>query len=164
LTEEKHNMIQTNMTKITLLAALIALGTACSTDKKNEHDHAGHEHAATSDTKPSRGPVGDLEDEVMAVHDSAMNDMSSVMRLRKAVDQKLTSATGTDKEKGTDIRNRLQQADDQMMDWMHGYNGDTLGKLDQAKALDYLKAEQQKVLRVQDLMKKSITDAKVYVE
>jgi hypothetical protein len=100
----------------------------------------------------------------MAVHDSAMNDMSNVMRLRKAVDQKLTTATGPDKEKGTDIRNRLQQADDQMMDWMHGYNGDTLGKLDQAKALDYLKAEQQKVLRVQDLMKKSITDAKAYVE
>jgi hypothetical protein len=90
--------------------------------------------------------------------------MSDVMRLRKAVDQKLTTATGADKEKGTDIRNRLKQADDQMMDWMHGYNGDTLAKLNQDKALDYLKAEQQKVLRVQDLMKKSIADAKAYVE
>ncbi|GAB3760761.1 hypothetical protein [Spirosoma pomorum] len=155
-------MIQTNTTKISLLAALIALGAACSADKKADHDHAGHDHSTKSET--SRGPVGDLEDEVMAVHDSAMNDMSDVMRLRKAVDQKLTSATGSDKDKGTDIRNRLQQADKQMMDWMHGYNGDTLGKLDQAKALDYLKAEQQKVLRVQDLMKKSIADAKAYVE
>jgi hypothetical protein len=155
-------MIQTNTTKIVLLAALIVLGAACSADKKADHDHAGHDHSTKSET--SRGPVGDLEDEVMAVHDSAMNDMSDVMRLRKAVDQKLTSATGSDKDKGTDIRNRLQQADKQMMDWMHGYNGDTLGKLDQAKALDYLKAEQQKVLRVQDLMKKSIADAKAYVE
>jgi hypothetical protein len=155
-------MIQTNTTKIAILAALIALGTACSTEKKADHDHAGHEHSTKSET--SRGPVGDLEDEVMAVHDNAMNDMSNVLRLRKAVDQKLTTTTGADKEKGTDIRNRLQQADDQMMDWMHGYNGDTLAKLDQDKALDYLKAEQQKVLRVQDLMKKSIADAKAYVE
>lgn len=50
-----------------------------------------------------------------------------------------------------------------MMDWMNEYNGDTLSKLDEAKALSYLRSQQVRVLQVRDKMRRSIADARAYL-
>lgn len=146
-------------TTISLLAVLL-LAAACTTKTQE----------TTTD------PVAELESGVMASHDSAMMQMGTVMRLQKAVERKLSATDSLLKltksnptlqetqKQGEAIAASLKTANDGMMDWMHGYNGDTLKKLEQAKALEYLKAEKAKIDQVRDLTKKSIADATKFVE
>lgn len=146
-------------------AILIAatLSWSCTQkNQENEHHHDGHNPQATAQSK---GPVADLEQQIMAVHDSVMPRMSDLLRLKKEVAAKVDKAReGAVKKEGTAIRSRLEQADEAMMEWMHQYNGDTLGKLDQAKAVEYLKDQQVKVNEVRDQTEKSISEAKRFLQ
>lgn len=127
---------------------------------------------STAQTESKSKSVADLEKQVLAVHDSVMPAMSDLMKLKKEVTQQLSEL---DKQPvSADIRQRqaqgkaikaaLDQADQSMMDWMHRYNGDTLAKLKEQQALDYLKAEQQRVDAMSQLMRKSINDAQAYLK
>lgn len=148
------------MNQPTLLLLALLTMAACQS-KTNEHNHADHAQATEAGSKE---PLAKLEQEVMAVHDSAMNQMSDIMRLKKQVTAKAsqTSEQGT-KSRGETLKTQLDEADRAMMDWMHQYNGDTLGKLDQAKALDYLRDQQTKVNAVHDQMRRSIAEANTYL-
>jgi len=131
---------------------------------------------SSSESTTSGDPVAELEAGVMASHDSTMGHMDDIMRLRKAVRKKLAvtdsllklgkkdAALQTDHERGEAIANDLNAADKGMMDWMHGYSVDTLKKLDQQKAMEYLKAEKAKIDKVNELTKKSLADAASYVQ
>lgn len=144
------------------LLALALLTTAACKTKTSEHNHADHAHTAET---PATGPVASLEQQVMAVHDSAMNQMSDIMRLKKQVTAKATQTTEqTAKTKGETIARQLGEADRAMMDWMHQYNADTLGKLGQEKAADYLRDQQTKVNAVHDQMRRRIAEANTYLE
>jgi len=101
----------------------------------------------------------------MAVHDSVMPKISDILRLKKEVTAKVEKTTDPEaRVMGESINSQLVNADKAMMDWMHQYNGDTLGKLDQAKAVEYLKEQQRKVNDVRDQMQKSIADAQQYLQ
>lgn len=131
---------------------------------------------SSTESTTSGDPVAELEAGVMASHDSTMGHMDDIMRLRKAVRKKLAvtdsllklgkkdAALQTDRERGEAIANDLNAADKGMMDWMHGYSVDTLKKLDQQKAMEYLKAEKAKIDKVNELTKKSLADAASYVQ
>lgn len=119
---------------------------------------------ATAKKGADTNPVADLEEQVMAVHDSVMPKLSDVMRLKKAVSAKVAQTSGeAAKEQGMAINRQLDEADKAMMGWMYQYNGDTLGKLDQAKAVEYLKDQQAKVNAVRNQMQKSIAEAEKYL-
>jgi len=133
---------------------------ACQPAQKSD-DHAGHaDHAQSSETAAA-GPVAKKEQEILAVHDSLMAEMSDLMRLKKAVSAKAAAPAANGQ--GTEISRRLGEADDAMMTWMNQYNGDTLGKLGQTKALDYLNDQQNKVNQVRDQMRRSMADANAYL-
>ena len=141
---------------------VIALGLLAGACQSKSDSHSEHNHAVA---ESSAGPVADLEQQVMAVHDSVMPKISDILRLKKEVTAKVEKTTDpAAKEMGVSINSRLTEADKAMMDWMHQYNGDTLGKLDQTKAVEYLKDQQRKVNDVRDQMQKSIADAQKYLQ
>lgn len=141
-----------------LFSALILLAVSCQSGPQSDQ----HQHTAAQTTK---NPVANLEQQIMAVHDSVMPRMSDLLRLKKEVAAKADKSTqGAVKEEGVAIRSQLDQADNAMMDWMHQYNGDTLGKLDQAKAVEYLNDQQAKINKIRDQTEKSISDAQKYLK
>ena len=138
-----------------LLYLMLTL-TACQTKKTNENTAKGP--LTTIDS------VSLLEKEVLAIHDSIMPQMSELMRLKKAVSAKIIESTdAVTKEKGLDVSTQLEKADQAMMGWMNQYNGDTLPKLEPAKAVVYLKDQRVKVNEMSRTMQKSIADAKAYL-
>ena len=142
-----------------ILVGLALLAGSCPS-KTGEHSHPAAEHEATA-----TGPVADLEKQVLATHDSMMPQMSELMRLEKAVSVHLKKTSDeAEKKRGMAIREQLDGADQLMMDWMHEYNGDTLKKLDQTKALAYLREQQTKVNTVRDTMRKRMAEAKRYLD
>lgn len=148
--------------KLHLLILLTALlGWSCGSRNgdtaHNHHDHAGEE--------TGNSPTATLESEVLAIHDSVMPRMSDLMRLKKAVSARVDqTAQSAEKKRGLAIRRQLDEADRAMMDWMHQYRADTLGKLSEAKATEYLRAEKAKIERVQTQMFQSISRAEAYVK
>ena len=146
-----------------LLLLITVIGQSCGLpngDKSHNHG-ARHEHATGS----SQSATAALEGEVLAIHDSVMPKMSDIMRLKKAVSAKVEQADqATLKQRGLTLRRQLDEADRAMMDWMHQYNADTLAKLDQAKATEYLRAEKVKIERVQTQMQTSIAGAEEFVK
>lgn len=145
------------ITKFFVGAALLMSG--CQS-KPTDHQH---DHHATEAVE--QGPVAKLEKQVLDTHDSIMTQMGELMRLKKAVSVELEKvADKKEKEQGVAIRNELDGAYNGMMDWMQAYNGDTLKKIDEAKALAYLKEQQLKVTGVRDKMRKSMAEAEHYLD
>ncbi|GAB4032735.1 hypothetical protein [Spirosoma jeollabukense] len=139
-----------------ILLVLSLLAGSCQS-KTNEHSH--HEEATNV-----AGPVAELEKQVLATHDSVMTQMSELMRLKKVVSAQLEKVKDdAARKQGLVVHEQLEGADQLMMDWMHEYNGDTLKKLDQAHGLVYLKDQQTKVNTVREAMRKSLADAKRYI-
>lgn len=155
-------------TAITILAGMSLL--ACPSKPSSEANTHTVDSTAQTVLKPQS--VADLEKQVLTVHDSVMPAMSDLMKLKKEVAQQLSeldkqTASANVRERvaqGQAIKAALDQADRSMMDWMHHYNGDTLASLDEQQALTYLKAEQQRVNAMSQLMRKSITDAQTYLK
>lgn len=143
---------------ILLLTAV--LGWSCgSRNQETESNH--HDHAIAN----GRSPTAALEGEVMAIHDSVMPQMSELLRLKKAVLAKVAQTKqSAEKQRGTTIHRQLDEADRAMMDWMHQYNADTLAKLNEAKATEYLRSEKAKIERVQTQTFQSISRAEAYVK
>lgn len=131
------------------LILLVAVSFACGSKK----DETKTDEVTTTD------PAKQLEEAVMAQHDSSMKLMGDIVRLKKQVSEKAAGAAA-----GKVLVDSLTGANDAMMNWMNQYNGDTLGKLDQAKALDYLNSQKKSIDQVQQRMKKSIADASQYVK
>ncbi|CAN5487957.1 hypothetical protein BH09BAC4_BH09BAC4_24690 [soil metagenome] len=140
-----------------ILLALSLLAGSCQS-KTKEHSHP-------DGTTNAAGPVAELEKQVLATHDSVMTQMSELMRLKKVVSAQLEKVKdAAARKQGLIVRAQLEGADQLMMDWMHEYNGDTLKKLDQTQGLVYLKDQQTKVNTVREAMRKSLADAKQYVD
>lgn len=151
----------TSFITLVLSLTLTILLSACQWKQKGDEGQAGHDHTAIV---VKEGPVAVLEKQVLATHDSIMPTMSELMKLKKAVaEKKATQPSGRMKEQGMTVSRSLTEADERMMNWMNEYNGDTLSKLDEAKALSYLRGQQVRVLQVRDKMRRSIADARAYL-
>jgi hypothetical protein len=157
------------MNKRHFLAILTVLTIwSCNTEsKKSDGDENDHHTTANTAADPRVS-------ELMAIHDSIMPAMGTIMNLKQSVSADIlitdsliavrsTDALKKQKALALDIQIRLDEADRAMMDWMHQYKGDTLKKLDSAQATAYISDQKQKIVAVRDLMQKSIADAKLYV-
>lgn len=95
-------------------------------------------------------------DSVMFVHDEVMPEMSTINKLRRKLKKLPTQDSHTE-----DLIQKLELADDGMMDWMQDF------KLDKDAAvsdqLNYLTKEQKRIDKVSADMKKAIADAQSYL-
>lgn len=104
----------------------------------------------------------ELEQHVMAVHDSAMADMGQIFKLRKNL-RALRDTLATRQTDSTVLLQlqknitSLSKADEAMMNWMRHYKApDTL---QHEQAMQYLNQELQKIERVKITMDSSINAA-----
>jgi hypothetical protein len=107
-------------------------------------------------------------EQVMAVHDSVMPEMSTISRLVGRL-KPLTDSTETGQEYQKAMED-LQEAHTAMMDWMKGF-GDRFdheeimkGKELSAEKQEWLKEEEVKVKEMADKVKGSIARAKALLE
>jgi hypothetical protein len=111
-----------------------------------------------------------LENEVMAIHDEVMPKSEEIMSLKGKIKAKLaaidsTSAVYKKMKISTDsINYLLDSADNQMMDWMMGYSGDSLKMLSEDKAAAYLLDQKGKIEKVKALTLKNIEQAKAFLK
>jgi len=93
-----------------------------------------------------------IKKEVLNLHDKLMVDGGKVMSNKMKLDSVLKSnkiKSPQDSLNIADLITNLNQADERMMDWMHGFKDDFNGKNEQ-EDLDYYKSEMVKVRKVED--------------
>lgn len=127
--------------------------------------------------KTDEDAVKQAENDVFAIHDEVMPRVSDVLKLRKQLNQRISSldstqasgsAAGTlrtdeEKEQARLLSRNLTNADSLMMDWMSRYNGDTLAKLPPADALRYLSEQKDKITDVKTKLNTSIGQARQFL-
>lgn len=104
-----------------------------------------------------------LQEQVMAVHDSAMAEMDNIFKLRRNL-RILRDSLEVQREDtallsplGREIKG-LNIADASMMDWMRNYKApDTL---QHEQAMQYLQLELQKINRVKTIMDSTLESAR----
>lgn len=95
-----------------------------------------------------------IKQEVQNIHDKLMIDGEKVVKNRMKLDTLLLSeqvknATDSSKQKISVLIEKLNKADENMMDWMHFFKDDFEGKNEQ-EDLDYYKSEMIKIRGVED--------------
>jgi len=93
-----------------------------------------------------------IKKEVLNLHDKLMIDGGKVMSNKMRLDSVLKSGkmkSPQDSLNIADLITNLNQADERMMDWMHGFKDDFKGK-NEHEDLDYYKSEMVKVRQVED--------------
>lgn len=157
---------------LTILALLILAG--CNSENKDSshsdttktHEHSGHGSHVAGDPRVA---------EVMAIHDSIMPQMSAIMDLKQKITASLKTTDSLLTVKSTDVLKKrkeeafalhiqLENADKEMMNWMHQYQADTLEKLGDEKATEYIADQKQKIVTVREKMNKSIREARAFID
>ncbi len=93
-----------------------------------------------------------IRKEVLNIHDKLMIDGEKVIKNKIKLDSVLYSPSvksATDSIKIQALINRLNLADEKMMDWMHFFKDDFRGKSEQEN-LAYFKSEMVKIRAVED--------------
>ncbi|WP_017259233.1 hypothetical protein [Pedobacter arcticus] len=137
----------TNLLKPTILGLLCLTFafTACNNHKKQQED---------------------LQQSVIAVHDSVMMDMGALMEKKIAANKMLTQLDSLKSKKTsldtakvrtdlTQVIKELASADDAMMTWMHNFNPDYTGKSHE-EVMDYLNDQKLKINAVDSAIKSII--------
>lgn len=105
-----------------------------------------------------------MHDEVMAIHDEVMPEISTIRKLRKKVKSKLKTEGLDDLTKdmcNTSIKN-LDEGEESMMQWMADFKKPDYADVEASKAF-YTK-EMDNIQRVKELMINSINEASKIVE
>lgn len=118
--------------------------------KHQNHDHSHHSQEA----EESRSP---LYNEVMAIHDAVMPEMSTIHNLKKKLKAAELPET---KEIILSKIKALNEADEAMMSWMAEFKSPE----DHSKAEEHLKAEKVKIQAVSDQMYSAIETATVLLD
>jgi hypothetical protein len=105
-----------------------------------------------------------LEENVLAVHDSAMAKMNDIYHLRRnlrALRDTLENQPQPDSAILTHLQNHiklLNRADESMMGWMRQYKAPV--EIENEQAINYLQKELVKIEKVQTIMDSTVTAAK----
>ena len=103
----------------------------------------------------------ELNGQVMALHDQLMPQTEQIVQLKGKLD---SLSQGKDSTHVKRLILALDKADQSMMDWMHSFSVDSLGKLDaKAKAI-YLGQQLSRLKNVEALTDSSLLAAKNYVQ
>ena len=101
----------------------------------------------------------ELNDQVMQLHDQLMGKTEDVLKLKSRLDS-LTK--GKDSVNVHKIIASLNKADESMMDWMHHFSVDSLGKMDAANKISYLKKQLEALKNLEKSTDSSVYAAKNY--
>ncbi len=119
--------------------------------------------------------VLELEGQVLALHDEVMPKLDEIMTLKARLSKKIQAIDSLQNEgvsgnnlaqnrmQAVDLNQKLNESDKMMMDWMHGYKGDSAKKLKPAQSILYFENEIKKMSGVKEFTFKSIQDAKNYL-
>ena len=110
----------------------------------------------------------ELYDEVMAVHDEVMPKMQDIMNLKEQIRgkiERLSQQTGTEAEveQLDQMINRLDEADEAMMNWMRNFKRDYEG-MSEEEVINYLEEEKEKITEVRQEMLNTIEEAQGVLE
>jgi hypothetical protein len=101
----------------------------------------------------------ELNDQVMQLHDQLMGKTEDVLKLKSRLDS-LTN--GKDSVNVHKIIASLNKADESMMDWMHHFSVDSLGKMDAVNKISYLKKQLEALKNLEKSTDSSVHAAKTY--
>lgn len=115
--------------------------------------------------KPKENPLEkereQIYKEVMAVHDEMM--MMQKIRGAQANLKKMMESDSTNVEKYQTAYDQLQIADDAMMDWMKQFKNPPQNT-DAKDAIEYLKDQKIKVLKMKEVMVENLDKAKQVID
>lgn len=132
------------MIKFFYASVLLALMAACGNNTETEREM-------------------NLQEEVMAIHDSIMPMTDSVTRLKQRLKNREVEISKGDSAMVKKAIEKLNSANEAMMQWMRQYDqpSDTL---EQSKKKTYLKEQKEKIKRVKEKMLKSIEKANIILK
>lgn len=134
-------------------------------DNRNSGGHSGHSHTAE---KTGHAQVDALKAEVLAVHDSVMPQMETIVSLKALAGRQLKaldSLTAANPKQPEPVRKQqldslivaLDAADESMMQWMQQFDSQMAGKTEEEKVA-YLKSEKARIEAVRSRMLTSIAE------
>lgn len=105
-----------------------------------------------------------LAKEVLQLHDEVMPKMQDMMRLKKELKKSVAEldSTNAEVENVKKLIGDLDQADKDMMDWMHNYNG-AQDLYTHDEIMQYLQAEKAKMEKIKQDTDNAINAANTYL-
>jgi hypothetical protein len=101
----------------------------------------------------------ELQAKVMGLHDSLMPQTEQIISLKSKLD---SLSSGADSVHVNKLIGALNKADHSMMDWMHHFSIDSLGKMDVKKKVIYLQSQYQQLTDLQKLTDSTLDAAQKY--
>ena len=101
----------------------------------------------------------ELQDKVLGLHDVLMPKTEQIVSLKTKLDSLSTGADSTHVRK---LISSLDKADQSMMDWMHQFSIDSLGKMDVNTKVIYLKNQYTQLTALQKLTDSTLDAAQKY--
>jgi hypothetical protein len=101
----------------------------------------------------------ELQDKVLGLHDVLMPKTEQIVSLKTKLDSLSTGADSTHVRK---LISSLDKADQSMMDWMHQFSIDSLGKMDVNTKVIYLKNQYTQLTELQKLTDSTLDAAQKY--
>ncbi|MEY2941885.1 MAG: hypothetical protein RJA67_1571 [Bacteroidota bacterium] len=101
----------------------------------------------------------ELQDKVLGLHDVLMPKTEQIVSLKTKLD---SLSTGADSVHVNALIRSLDKADQSMMDWMHQFSIDSLGKMDVNTKVIYLKNQYEQLNQLQKLTDSTLNAAQKY--
>ena len=101
----------------------------------------------------------ELQAKVLGLHDVLMPKTEQIVSLKTKLDSLTTGADSTHVRK---LISSLDKADKSMMDWMHQFSIDSLGKMDVNTKVIYLKNQYTQLTELQQLTDSTLNAAQKY--
>ena len=101
----------------------------------------------------------ELQGKVLGLHDELMPKTEEIISLQVQLD---SLSTGKDSVHVNKLKHALAKSDQAMMDWMHQFSIDSLGKMDVKSKIEYLGKQYNQLKGLQKLTDSSLHAAKAY--
>lgn len=101
----------------------------------------------------------ELQVKVLGLHDVLMPKTEQIVSLKSKLD---SLSTGADSTHVRTLIRSLDKADQSMMDWMHQFSIDSLGKMDVNTKVIYLKNQYTQLTELQKLTDSTLDAAQKY--
>ena len=152
------------MKKPMIFAALAMAGfLSCNRNAGTDNNTRANQNQSNMPSTDSK--VGKLEDQVMSLHEKTMQDLDSVMALKKEL-KSVAVKSGLSKADNDSIDanlHRLQKADDDMMDWMNNYS-EPDKMMAEDKALAYMNVQLNKIEGIYAEMQRSMIEGNKFLK
>ncbi len=101
----------------------------------------------------------ELQTKVLGLHDVLMPKTEQIVSLKSTLD---SLSSGADSTHVRQLIRSLDKADQSMMDWMHQFSIDSLGKMDVSTKVIYLKNQYTQLTELQKLTDSTLDAAQKY--